>query len=270
MKKTIVIMTLQILSACLMADETEVIRQTSQLLTQLKNKMPENWDISCYVDNYLIWRETPEFDQLKNFMSEHWKYTSENITEVAPSEIHQLILFASFCSLPLNDSFRCLDKMTDLCLDNVIRKEMFHWVVSLYEVYTMPAHRLALNYQNPTVAEILRKAKIIAPERTGHYNKMLSGEEKNELAEEGYLDFPVDGQATNMVQETTFEKVQQAIVIEKLGANNVPVADGRHPNEATELKSVSWKTLLFIGVIIVGIIIGVGAAWRCFKKRKKN
>jgi uncharacterized protein YijF (DUF1287 family) len=179
--RKIIIIVLQVVSASLLADEAETIRQTNQLVEQVKNKMPENWDASCYVDNYLGWREIAEFEQLKKAVSGNWKEILENVRGIAPSEIHQIILFVSFGSLPLKDSFRCLDKIADLCLDNVISKEMFEWVRTIYEVHTTPTYRLAFHYEDPIVVNILRKAKTIQPEKAEHYDRVLRGKERRDL-----------------------------------------------------------------------------------------
>ena len=202
MKKFIVIMMLQMVSTCLMADETEAVRQTSLLLKQVEKQMPEQWDASGYVDNYIIWKGTPEFGQLEKVVSGNWKVILGEVKEIAPSDAHQVILLASCCSLPLEDSFLFLDKISDLCLGNVITKDVFLWIMDLYEVYTMPTHRLSLNYKKPAVAEILRKAKIIAPERTENYDNVLTGEAKKELEEEG-LGIPAHSQDGGVAHRTT-------------------------------------------------------------------
>ena len=172
---------LQALPVGLMATETETIRQASQLLEQIKNKMPQDWDASCYADNYLAWKEIAEFNQLKKAVSGNWEELLENIKDIAPSEIHQIVLFVSLSYLPLQDSFRCLDKVADLCLNNVISKEMFGWVRTIYEVYTAPRYRLAFHHKDPVVVELLRKAKIIQPAMAEHYDRVLSGEESKDL-----------------------------------------------------------------------------------------
>jgi hypothetical protein len=136
------------------------------------------------------WRESVEFAQLKETVSQNWEKILANIEEVVgSSEVHQYVLFESFYYLPQQDSFRCLDKIADLTLNKTISKQMFNWVIVSYHVSNNYSnrHTFSLNYKDPIVTEILRKAQIIAPELEW-YRKMASGKAKREMTGYWYYD----------------------------------------------------------------------------------
>jgi len=81
-----------------------------------------------------------------------------------------------------------------------------------------------LNYQNPTVAEILRKAKVINPEKAETYKDMLSGKSKEELEEEGDLSLSADRQETDTGQDTTPELKQSPVA--RTEETHIPLSVG--------------------------------------------
>ena len=177
-------MALQIVSVHLMATETECVHQVKQLLIQTENidSGKHKGDVEFFIEGYSFGylRDFSEFDKLQKVVSENWKEVLASIEVLSLSETHQAILFLSFLSLPLEDSFQCLNKMADLCLHGMINKDMFRSLIVTYEVYTMPKRRLSLNNKNPIVAEMLRKAKLIDPQNN-YYLRIASGEEKKKL-----------------------------------------------------------------------------------------
>ena len=82
---------------------------------------------------------------------------------------------------------------------------------------------------------------------------------------------PVNGQKTNAVQETTAGVTQPPSAVEKTPPGRVPVttvqppAKPDNPDNPADPKTTPWKIPLLIGLTA---IIGVLAAWRCFRKKR--
>ena len=76
-------------------------------------------------------------------------------------------------------------------------------------------------------------------------------------------------QETNAVQEATVEPVQPTAVIETVTRERVPTAN-TPPSTETDApakgKTTPWKLPLLVGVAVVGVM----AAWRCFRKKMKE
>jgi len=221
---------------------TELIAQVKGLLRQVENREPERVrTLSYFREPYSHrWWQSPEFVQLKTMTSEHWKEILDNIGDIAPSELHQFILFRSFYALPQDDFFQCLNKIADLCLDNIVSKHVFDATVLHYETripYYEPTikttHILARNYDTPDVAEMLRKAKVIFSDdetKVQEYGQIALGAKKNLVTSPWY----------NPDTGTCFY-------------------DDLFPR---------MSRLGFVGVIVIGIIIiGAILAWRCFRKK---
>jgi uncharacterized protein YijF (DUF1287 family) len=229
MKHMITMITaLQMTFGGLMAGEADLILKAKDLLAQIENQAPKEFQpVGYFEENFRgDWGNVSEFAQLKELVSANWKDVLGNIEGIAgTSEIHQYILFRSFCFLPQKESFQCLNKVADLCLENVISKEMFKWARDVYEIYTAPTYRLSFYYEDPVVIEILRKAKIIQPEMAEHYDRMLSGEESKDLivwfeesgeTKPAYLDdLLAQKQGADATHEVTAEKTQSASSAEK-------------------------------------------------------
>ena len=242
MKNLIATVMLQVTVVCAMESEAELIRsQIKQLLAQTVSLMPPE-DVLCATDcmeygNYIRWIKSPEFAKLEEVVDGNWEAVLGNLEEVAPSEIQRFILFVSLQSLTQKDFSRCLNTIADLCLDNAVSTEEFLWTVFHYEGNTRPKHRLALNYKDPVVAEVLRKAKVIDPEHRDYYKWMASGVAKRELEHPLYYDSDT----------------------------------GEEPN-ITSVKS--WAVFLgrmLARVAAVGVaVLGVIMAWRYFWRKKKQ
>jgi uncharacterized protein YijF (DUF1287 family) len=166
-----------------MADAGNLIHEVKQQLAQVESvKSNARWAF----DNpmaYGYWtKDFQEFAQLQKTVSENVQEVLGNIEGIAgSSENYQYILFLSFFSLPEKDALRCLDKIADLGLSKAISSEMFRWSMSGYSIVSKPEYTLTLKYKDPTVAGILRKAKVIYPEYREIYDSMLSGEALREL-----------------------------------------------------------------------------------------
>jgi len=161
--------------------KTERLRQTQQLLAQIAQNSDSylSYSASFTMQTYAGWTKYPAFTELQGKVSENWREVLSNIEEIAPSETHKVvILLASFSSLPLQESRQCLNKIADLCLNNVISSEVFLWVVFRHEEQTEAKYRLDLNTKDPVVAEILRKAKAIDPENEYHIRKAPNAQKK--------------------------------------------------------------------------------------------
>jgi hypothetical protein len=241
MKRMIMIsMLLHVAFNCVTAEETGLVHQVQLALRQAEYAVPEQHrSLGYFTENYRAqggWHFTPEFAQLQELVSENWREVLDNIVEITgDSKVHQLMLCASFFSLPEEDFFFCLNRIADLCLADALPKLVFGWTRGAYELHTKPIHRFALHYDDPTVIEILRKAKIMRPKERAYYNKILSGGMKRWLTSPFYYD-----------NET-----------------------GTEPNLYS---AESWA--MFLGywiirmVVFVAIIIGAVVAWRYFRKQK--
>jgi len=182
MKKVIAIMVLQLISINMSADNMNLIREVKQQLAQIESIKPESRHATTAPGTFERWKKFPEFEQLEKTVSQNWKGIIENLEEIAgSSETRQYILFLSFLSLPQQETLQCLNKVADLCLDNTVSKDTFYGITLYYEEAMSPLHRLALNYKDPVVAEVLRKAKHINPEMSAYYDRMISGDAKKTI-----------------------------------------------------------------------------------------
>jgi len=185
-KVTIIVMTLHIISTSAMADKANGIHEIRRLLEQVVTITPHIQEGAFGGVSGVP--KSPEFEQLKASVIKHRKEVLDNLEAlIAPSKGHQ-ILFIALCYLPQQDSFQGLNKMADLCLDNTVSQEVFSKVILHYEERMKPRHRLALNYKNPVVVEVLRKAKLIHPEMSAYYEKKASGEASKEITSFWYED----------------------------------------------------------------------------------
>ena len=226
---------MMLLTAVATANGTESLRQVKQLLIQVESIRSERDRVIYSFLDADDWRKSGEFAQLKETVAQHTEEILGNIEGiVGASEIHQYILFESFCFLPRQDSLRCLNTFADLALNNIISKQMFRWAIVSYAINNR--HVLALNYKDPLVAEILRKAKIINPELEW-YRKMASGAAKRALEHPLYYD-----------TET-----------------------GEEPNITSVRSWVVFLGRMLIRVAIVAVaVIGAILAWRSFRRKKKQ
>ena len=226
MKKMItMIVLLHIASGDAKANELELVGQVQQALRQVEQTIPKqirklgafteefsypsDWESSqnpaslqaLFVEN---WSRSIEFTQLQKMVSENWKEILDVVVEIAgDSEVHQIILYASFFYLPQEDFFECLNKIADLCLDNAMPTWAFNWAFDSYELHTSPSHRITYNYDNPVVIKILQKAKIIRPGTSEMYDRMLSGETKKDM-----INFLNNQQAIEETFKSTTYKMQ--------------------------------------------------------------
>jgi len=186
----IIVMALQVISTNGMADETNAICEARDFVEQIMDAYPwaRSSEARYFVDGGFHWRALPEFAQLEQVVSGNPEEILGNILEIAPSEIHQIILSSSFFSLSQKDVFQCLDKIADLCLDNAIGKDVFWGTMILYTVHTPKGKKaLAVNYQGPVVSGMLRMARTFDPERE-YYAWFASGEAQRELTSLWYYD----------------------------------------------------------------------------------
>lgn len=227
------------------ADETNLTLQVKELLMQVENCEPErNREVRFFREPYSFrWWNSPEFAQLKKITSENWREVLDNIGDIAPSDLHQFILFRAFYALPQEEFFKCMNKIAGLCLDNVVSKfvldgTILHYETRIgnYEPAITNMHTLARNYDNPDIAEMYRKAKIIFADdqaKIQEFEQITSGAKKKLVTSRWY--YPDSG--------TYFY-------------------DGLFPER-------SWLWLIGIAIASI-IIIGVMQAWRCFRKRRKG
>ena len=219
-------------------NQGEEIRQIKDMLVQIENSVPERSRDIYYFSDHVNrdWKNKLEFSQLTELVAEKWEDVLRDTDGIASlSEIHQLILFESFCFLPQKDAFLCLNKTADLALGNIISQTVFRSVIVGHDVNNKDV--LVRNYKDPVVAEVLRKASKIDPEQRDYYKWMASGAAKRELEHPLYYDTDT--------------------------------------NTSPNIASVkSWAVFLgriLIRVVVVAVaVIGAVAAWRCFRKRKKR
>ncbi|MCL2104771.1 MAG: hypothetical protein FWH21_06930 [Kiritimatiellaeota bacterium] len=238
-------------------DKTERSQQIKQLLAQMMRHDDAYLSYSAVfaMQTHAGWMKYPEFGELKEKVSGNWREILDTMEEVAPSEIHKVvILLASVYSLPSQDSRQCLSKIADLCLDGVISNEMFLWAIVKHEENTEPKHRLSQNVNDPAVTEVLRKIKEIDPENEYYIRKTPWTQKRNE---------------TN----------GKAAVSPATGSNGTPLAsaEGNRPNSITTIKNgpsedtsignnaLPWKLSLLAGILAM---CGFVATWRCFRRRR--
>jgi len=171
------------------ANKTDLFSHVKILLAQVENRVPERERNVYYFSEHLNykWKETPEFSQLKEVVAGNWKAILECADEIIVlSDVHQIILFESFCHLPQGNAFQSLNMIADLALNNVIAQNIFYTTIMGYNVSNRKV--LAFNYDNPVVSEMLRKAKVIYPKRSDYFDRMLSGARKREYTSPFYYD----------------------------------------------------------------------------------
>lgn len=218
---TVIIVVLNMASVNVTADDARQVRETEQMLEQVISLRPKYQHVLHFAENYRGWKRSPEFKRLEEFISKNWEAVLRNVEETVSTETQLFILFTAFQSLPQEDYFICLNRLADLCLSGVMRKEVFEWIRVSYEIQTKNA--ISLNYQNPIVIEIIQKAKIIFaddPYRVLLYDGILSGESKKNI-EDSLGDIP-----ETLVQ--SFHQTQRATnpvdVIEDAGLRIVAAA----------------------------------------------
>ena len=92
------------MALALEADETDMIYKTKDLLAQIRNSHSSLTSIGDFLDGDNYWLISPEATQLKKVFSENWKEILENVTEVAPTDIHRYMLFLLVECLPKQDA----------------------------------------------------------------------------------------------------------------------------------------------------------------------
>jgi len=187
--KIIVIMTLCNAFGDETANKTDLFHHVKILLAQVENRVPERDRNVYYFSEHLNykWKETPEFSQLKEAVAGSWKAILKYADDISVlSDVHQIILFESFCCLPQENAFQSLDMIADLALDNVIAPNVFYTTIMGYNINNRKV--LALNHDNPVVSGMLRKSKVIYPKRSDYFNEMLSGARKREYTSPLYYD----------------------------------------------------------------------------------
>lgn len=238
MKKIIVIIMLSHIAFSHVATgETGLIYQVQSALRQAEYAVPEQrrklgYFTEDYHHNQDGWQCAPEFVQLQELVSGNWREVLDNIVEITgDSKIQQVILCASFFSLPQEDFFHCLNRIADLCLSDDMPNWAFLWAIGAYEMATTPMHRFSLNYDNPVVIEVLEKTKIIQPSKSEWCDAVLSGKLKRQLTSYWYFDSD----------------------------------SGTYPNANPELERTVVR--IVIGIVVIVIFSIVVIVWRRFRKK---
>jgi hypothetical protein len=234
-KGIIIIMTSHIAFISAIADKTEPFDRLRHLMAQMINNREEGYlhhSANFAIQTYAGWIKHKEYSELNNIVLENWKDILDNIEVIAPTEIHKIILFPSFISLPLQDSLQCLNKIADLTVSNAISRDTFGWVLHRYEYET--GYALIHNYKNPIVIEIFQKAKTLDPpsffyEKYPNVDDILSGKAQKEIA--GF----------------------------------------RHEAPDKSMPCKIWLVMSALSILIgISAILGAVMAWRYLRKRKQR
>ena len=140
------------------AQESTSVPQLKTLLGGVKASLQKQ-GLSDPRDHLAELQTTPEFRELEEEVDGGWKTALENLNEVAPSTSDQFILFNALENLPAEDYVKSLYVDADLFAQGKLRKPVF-----LNNILFTSGTKwgfLAVNYQNPEVAQLLQKVKTL-------------------------------------------------------------------------------------------------------------
>jgi len=161
MKRIIISLTIlyDVFNGALAGEDASIIHEVKQLLAQATDNAEER-RLDVFYFAFDNWDKQPEFAQLNEIVVKNWQGLLKNIREiVASSEMHQVIMFRSFGTLPQKDALQCLDTMADLCIAKDIDEEVFGLNMAFYDEHIKDA--FALNNKDPRIIETVQKIKII-------------------------------------------------------------------------------------------------------------
>jgi hypothetical protein len=233
--------------------------QVKNLLTQIENKIPENYRYPDAVMEGGNWRKSVEATQLQNLIQTEWPALLTNLQAVAPSDTDKTILFVALQSLPQDNYLQFLNQATGLAQSGAVNKQLLKW--ALFPSDKNQRGVLDYNYNKPLVKIILQKVKTLYandPDMVKFCNDVLSGATKQN--DETYFTNNPD-ETRPVPAEQTANQTPKAALLPNAGSTNGTVMPSsqsaaiQQTSTATESKREMWPWA--VGALVL-VALGLG------------